>query len=274
MAIRYDKKLNNEIRSIVNKYNAKVRRVAKKNDSNLFVPKQINKEILKSLKESVSTRSDLRRRLKDLESYTERGAERIIKVKGVSIPKYQYSQIKKYRGIVKRKLKTREEFTKQTHATVLGKKDKYTIAEQFDEEYLNVKALQDRLIDVDYLSKSPKQLETYLESLKANAKQQNLTKWQRDYADIILDTAYVYGIPHDKIHELRKKLLNLSPAQFNKLYKTEKTISNIVNYYAKINEIGVDRALEDELDDEKEDSILNTFEGLFDNIDEILKDYK
>lgn len=270
MAIRYDKKLNNEIRSIVNRYNAKVRRVTKKGDPDLFAPKQINREQLKALKESVSNRTDLRRRLKDLQSYTERGAEKIIKVKGTSIPKYQYKQIQKYRGIVSRKLKTREEFTKQTHATVLGKRDKYTIAEQFDEEYLNVKALQDRLIDVDYLSKSPEQLETYLESLKANSKIQNLTKWQRDYADIILDTAYVYGIQHERIHELREKLLSLTPAQFNKLYKTEKTISNIVNYYAKINELGVD----DVLKDEEEDDIFNTFEGLFNNIDEILKDYK
>lgn len=270
MAIRYDKKLNNEIRKIVNNYNAKVKRLEQKDDPDIFVPKRVNADALKSLKASVGTRKELKRRLQDLQEFTTRGGEQMVSVKGgYTIPKFQLKSIKKYRSLISRRLTEREKFNKTTRPTYEGKRQQFTIAEQFNEEQQNIVALRESLLDVDYTTKSPRELQAYLERLQANARTVNLSTWQKNYADMLLDTAYVYNIPHAKIIELRQKLLNLSPKQFDKLFKTESTIKQIIYYYNQVNELGVDIAFEN-----MEGDVTSVYNSLFENIDEILKDYQ
>lgn len=269
MVIRYDEKLNREIKLIVNKYNAKVNRLNKQNKYNVYVPEKFDKEALKSLKASVNTRTELRRRLKVLSGFTNRGGEKNIIVKGQEIPKYQYESIKRYRNILSRKLTKREKFAKTTTPTYEGKKGQFTIAEQFNEEIRNIQALRERLLDIDYLSLSDKDKFNYLIKLQKNTKEINLTTWQQNYADMLLDTAYVYNIPHAKIINLREKILNLSPQQFDNLFKTESTIKQIMYYYNQINELGVDVAFEN-----MESDVLSIYDSLFENIDDILKEYQ
>ena len=50
MAIRYDEKLNKKIRRIVNNYNAKIRRLNKRED--LTLPPLFDRQALKSMKQS------------------------------------------------------------------------------------------------------------------------------------------------------------------------------------------------------------------------------
>lgn len=269
MAIRYDTKLNNEIRKIVNRYNSKVRRLNAKKNDDLIVPELVTRETLKALKESSNNRSELRRQLRTLEDFTKRGGEKNITVKGASIPKYQYQAIKRYRSVISRRLKNREKFNRETVPTVEGVKQDFTIAEQFNEEQQNIKALREKLLNVDFLSKSPSELKAYLDRLVSNARSVNLSTWQQNYADMLLDTAYVYNIPHAKIHELREKILSLSPKEFDKLFKTEATVKQIMYYYKQVNDLGVDVAFENMQDD-----VLSIYDSLFENIDDILKDYK
>ena len=73
MAIRYDQKLNNEIRRIVNNYNAKIRRLNKRED--LTLPPLFDRQALKSMKQSTKSRADLRRKLKNLQEFSKRGGE-------------------------------------------------------------------------------------------------------------------------------------------------------------------------------------------------------
>ena len=265
MAIRYDKKLNSSIRKLVKNYNAKIKRLEGK--EGLTLPFRISSKLIKS---RTKNRSDLKRLLKNLAEFTTRGGEKNIMVKGRVIPRYQYNQAKRFRSLIKRRLKAREEFVKNTYPTYEGVKERFTIAEQFDEETRNIEAQREKLLDVDFLDYSPSEMTKYIIDLEANARTVNLTQWQQNYADMLLDVGYVHGINHQKLHDLREKLLELSPSQFDKLFKTESTIKQIIYYYNQVNELGVDIPYTDK---EHED-VISVYDSLVNNIDTILKDYK
>lgn len=264
--IRYDKKLNKEIRRIVNSYNAKIRRLKGRED--IVIPARA---YVKDIKSNTRNRNDLRRKLRNLQEFTKRGGETFITVKGRIIPRYQYKQAQRYRSLISRRLKAREQFVKTTHPTYEGKKEKFTIAEQFDEETRNIQAKKEMLLDVDYLDYSPAELSEYIIDLESNAKTINLTQWQKNYADILLETGYAHNIDHEKLHELREKLLALTPSQFDRLFKTESTIKQLVHYYNQINQLGVDIPFQDE---EQHKEVVSIYNSLFTNIDTIIKDYQ
>ncbi len=265
MAIRYDKKLRTEIKKLVKNYNAKIKRLEGK--EGITLPSRIS---FKSIRSRSKNRADLRRLIKNLAEFTKRGGEKNITVKGRVIPRYQFNQAKRFRSLIKRRLKAREEFAKTTYPTYEGVKERFTIAEQFDEEIRNIEAQKERLLDVDFLDFSTSEMSKYLVDLEANARTVNLTQWQQNYADMLLDVGYVHGINHQRLHDLREKLLSLSPAQFDKLFKTESTIKQIIYYYNQVNELGVDIPYTDK---EHED-VMSVYDSLVNNIDTILKDYK
>ena len=263
MAIRYSKKLNNELSRLVKNYNAKIRRLQR---SGVDVP---TKASVRDIRTSTRNRADLRRKMKNLGEFTKRGAEKLITVKGKTIPQYRYKQINRYRSLINRRLNAREEFNKTTRPTYEGRQEKYTLYEQFNEETRNIEAQRKMLIDVNYLDMSAPELEDYLLKLESNARTVSLSSWQTNYADMLLESGYVYNLPHSKLHDLREKILDLSPSQFDKLFKTESTIKQILYYYNQINELGVDVAFEN-----MESDVVSIYNSLFENIDDIIKDYK
>lgn len=268
MAIRYDKNLKSRISSVVKSYNAKVRRLSGRAD--IDIPPLMDRNSVKLLKQT-SSRSDLIRKLKNLQEFTKRGGEKNIIVKGRVIPQYRYKQAQRYRNLITRRLNAREKFNETTYPTYEGKKEKFTIAQQFDEEVRNIQAQREKLIDVDYLDYSSSELAEYVSSLESNARTVNLTQWQKNYASILIDTGYVHGLNSKKLHDLKEKLLNLSPSQFDKLFKTESTIKQLIYYYNQINELGVDIPFEDE---KQHQEVTSVYDSLFTNIDTIIKDYQ
>ena len=267
MAIRYDKRLNTRIRAIVRNYNAKVRRLSGRVD--IDIPPIMDRYSVKLLKQTTKNRADLNRKLKNLQEFTKRGGEKNITVKGRVIPQYKYKQAQRYRSLITRRLNAREQFNKTTRPTYEGKKEDFTLFQQFDEETRNIEAQRKQLLDVDYLSYGSEDLSSYINMLESNARTVNLSAWQSNYADMLLESGYVYNIPHSKLHDLREKILDLSPSQFDKLFKTESTIKQILYYYNQINELGVDVAFEN-----MESDVVSIYNSLFENIDDIVKDYK
>ena len=103
MAIRYDKKLNQEINRTIKNFNQKIRRLEKQERE--VLPSTISK---KELKESVYTRSELKRRLQELQRFSKRGAEEVLTTKsGLKITKYELENLKRESKIIKARL-TRE----------------------------------------------------------------------------------------------------------------------------------------------------------------------
>ena len=118
--IRYDNKINSKIRRIVNNYNDKINRLSDRED--LIIPEKIKTS---EVKEGIKSRADLNRKLKNLQEFTKRGGEQNITVKGRTIPRYQYNQAKRYRSLISRRLKAREQFNISTYPTYEGKKEKF-----------------------------------------------------------------------------------------------------------------------------------------------------
>lgn len=268
MAIRYDKKLNNEIKKIVNSYNAKIRRL-EKSDENYILPDKISARSLEALKGSVSNRADLRRRLRDLESFTERGGEKTIVVNNTKMPKYQYKNIKRYQSLIKRRVDKKIDYYENKRPTNAGIEEDTTFAKMGDRDYLNALAKRKLLLEKDLSNMSNEDREKFLDLLQSNARTRSASTWKSNYLDILIDTGKVYGYDDEKLNALEKKLSKLSPSEFDRLFTTERTIQQILYYYKPINDLGVDVAL-----DNMQDDALSNFDNLYSNIDEILKDYE
>lgn len=268
MAIRYDTKLNNEIRRIVNNYNAKIRRLEKQ-DTEYILPQKFDKEALKSLKASVSNRQDLRRRLKELQNFTSRGAEKVITYKGTKLPSYQVKNIKMYQSVIKRRLNKKINYYETTHPTSSGVVQDVTFAQAGERDYLNALAKKRVLLNRDISTLSNiREYENYVNTLRGNARTISDRIWKSNYMDIIMEQGYIYGYNSDKLEEIRNKLNKLTPAQFNKLYNTEATVKQIMFLYKGTKDIGNGLKVED-----LEDDIISVFDSLYDNLDEILEEY-
>ena len=98
MAIRYDAKLQNEIYNVVRNFNSKIKRL-EKSERDLYLPDKIS---VKELKSSVNNRNELKRELKKLMSFSERGAENT--VEGLNISLYELRNLERESKRVKASL--------------------------------------------------------------------------------------------------------------------------------------------------------------------------
>lgn len=266
--IRYDKKLNNEIRKVVNNYNSKIRRLENSLQNYDNIPTYFDRKALKSLKETSFTRKDLRRRLQTLKDFSARGGEENINVNGTVLPRYKYQAIKRYRRVASRKINSKIKFYNETKPTSSGKKDKFSMADQFDLQYQNLLTLKEELLNVNIEDMSIAEIDKYINKLDVNTRDDRDDEWQKNYLDMLLDTGYAFGLKHQDLHELREKLKKLKPSDFAKLTKTESLIKQIIYYYKTLADLGVDIAYENMNTD-----VVSVFNELFENIDDILKDY-
>lgn len=266
--IRYDKKLNNEIRKVVNNYNSKIRRLENSLNNYDYIPTYFDKKALKSLKETSRNRKELRRRLADLKEFSARGGEKLIEVNGRKIPRYQYNTVKKYKRIATRKINSKIKFYNQNKPTYRGRKEKFSMAEQFDLEYQNLISLREDLLNVDIENMSLDEINKYINKLEVNSRDDRNEEWQKNYLDMLTDTGYAFGLRHEDLHNLREKLKQLKPNDFAKLTKTESLIKQIIYYYKTLADLGVDVAYENMNTD-----VTGIFNELFENVDDILKDY-
>lgn len=261
--VRYDKKLNKEIRNIVNRYNAKIKRVTAKDSYSLYyIPNKISASDIKLIKQTSRTRNDLRRRLGELEEYTKRGGE-IIGESG--IPVYQEKIAKRYRKAARAKITRTRKYYESHGFTNAGVEEPLSMSQQFDE---NIRTLN-RLADITNKEINASNIEEYIYTMRGNLRDVNNRQWQQNYTSMILDTSYLGNIPHERVHAVRDKLMSLTPEQFANLTKRERLIKNIIFYYKNINELGVDIASEN-----YEEEIVQNFNELEKNLDIILAEYK
>ena len=150
MAIRYDKKLNQEINKTIKNFNQKIARLEK--EERELLPSKITK---KELKESVYTRSELQRKLKELQRFSRRGAENIIETTGgVRLTQYELTNIKKENARVKASITRELKRLTVEKPKIFGKKQTSTFSEMGDTDYLNLVARRKALEkDINKLSR-------------------------------------------------------------------------------------------------------------------------
>lgn len=262
MAIRYDKKLNAEMNRIIKNYNQKIARLEKQ-EKDFLLPTKISK---RELKENVYTRTELRRRLKELQRFSTRGMEETIKTPtGLELSKYEYVNLKKESARVKRQLTRDIKRLETTIPTVFGKQQSATFAQMGDSQYLNLVARRKALEKGELLNLSPDVFRQYKKLLEKSGRSKvyydNIFK--ENYIDMLTDTAYRVGYDREKLELLKSKLMKLNSKDFLRLFQNEKAIGAILDYYM------VSQANFGNIEDIEED-ITNLYDNLIDNIDQII----
>lgn len=270
MAIRYDKKLNNEINKTIKNFNQKIARL-EKTERNLILPSKINK---KELKESVYTRTELKRKLQELKRYSQRGIEETIKTQGgATLSKYEYINIQREARRVKANLTREINRLKVTAPKVFGKEQATTFAQMGDQHYLNLQARRKALEKGNLKSLSSEQLSAYNKLLEKTARNKTYYNnvFKENYLKMLTDMGYFYGYDKNKLDNLKEKITKLDSNNFLKLFRNEKSIQAIIDYYPNVHSKPGEFSINPE--DIKED-VNNLYDALIDNIDDVLKEYK
>lgn len=266
MAIRYDKKLEKEISRVVKNFNQKITRL-EKDQRELILPTKITK---KEIKENVYTRTELRRKLNELKRFSTRGVEQTITTKtGVKLSIYELNEIKRETARVKRNVTREIKRLQIEKPKVFGKIQTSTFSEMGDTDYLNLLARR-KALEKDITKLDKQELERYKKLVKKTGKNQQYmnTIFKENYFKMLTDLGYYFNYDNDKLNKLKNKLMKLNSNDFLKVFKEDKSIRAILDYYPVItnnfNAINPN--------DIKED-VDSLYDNLIDNIDEILKDY-
>ena len=216
MAIRYDKKLNQEINRTIKNFNQKISRLEKQKKE--LLPSKITK---KDLKDNVYTRTELYRKLKELQRFSNRGAEDIIATGGgARLTKYDYQNIKRENARIKRNITREINRLRTEKPKIFGKIQSSTFSEMGDSNYLNLIARRKALEkDINKLSKE--ELERFIKLLEKTGKSQQYMNsiFKQNYFDMLTDLGYYFDYDNDKLNMLKQKLMSLKPNDFLKLFK-------------------------------------------------------
>lgn len=265
MAIRYDKKLNQEINKTIKNFNQKIARLEKQERE--LLPSKITK---KDLKNSVYTRTELQRKLKELQRFSKRGAEEIIETKGgVKLTQYELTNIRKESARVKRNITREINRLKVEKPKIFGKEQTSTFSEMGDTDYLNLLARR-KALEKDINKLTREEFERFSKLVEKTGRNQQYmnTVFKDNYFEMLTDLAYYFNYDNNKLMKLKKKLMDLKPNDFLKLFKEDKSIRAILDYYPIVTKTF--NAINP--DDIKED-VTNLYDNLIDNIDEITQDY-
>lgn len=266
MAIRYDKKINQEINRTIKNFNQKIARL-EKDERNLLLPAKISK---KELKESVYNRTELIRKLKELQSFSQRGAEETVELSsGTKLSKYELNNLKREAKRVKQQLTRDIKKLETSSPKIFGKKQTTTFAQMGDQQYLNLKARRKALEkNIEKLDeKQLKQFTSLINKTRKNKQYMN-NIFKENYLKMLTDLGYYYDYDNEKMKMMEEKLMKLDSNKFLKLFQTDKSVRAILDYYPIVTNTfsGINP------DDIKED-VTNLYDALIDNIDEIVQDY-
>lgn len=265
MAIRYDKKLNQEINKTIKNFNQKIARLEKQERE--LLPSKITK---KDLIKSATTRAELQRKLKELQQFSKRGAEDVITTSGgVKLTQYELQNIKRENARVKRNITREINRLRVEKPKIFGKKQTSTFSEMGDTDYLNLVARR-KALEKDINKLSREEFERFTKLIEKTGRNQQYMNsiFKQNYFDMLTDLAYYFDYDNDKLNMLKQKLMSLKPNDFLKLFKEDKSIRAILDYYPIVtnsfNAINPD--------DIKED-VINLYDNLIDNIDMIIQNY-
>lgn len=270
MAIRYDKKLEQEINKTIRNFNQKVARLEKQERD--LLPSKISKTTLKN---SVYTRAELTRKLKELQRFSSRNVEDIVETKGgVRITKYELNNLKRENARIKRNITKEINRLTINKPKVFGKTQSSTFSEMGDTEYLNLIARRKALDkDINKISKDTfERLKKLIERTGRNQQYMN-NVFKENYFTMLKDMAFYIGYDQSKLKYIQDKLMKLPPNNFLKLFKEDKSIRAILDYYPMMQfKFNQNTGFFVNPEDYQED-IINLYDALYDNIDEIVKDY-
>ena len=265
MAIRYDKKLESEINRTIRNFNQKISRLEKQERQ--LLPSKISK---KELKSSVYTRPELQRRLKELERFSQRGAEEIITTKGgVTLTRYELQNLKRENARVKRNITRELNRLRTQRPKIFGKIQSATFSEMGDSDFLNLEARR-KALEKNISRLTKEQFERFKKLVIKTGKSQQYmnSTFKENYFSMLTDLGYYFDYDNDKLMELKQKLMKLKPNDFMKLFREDKSIRAILDYYPIVT-----NSFNAINPDDIKDDVKNLYDNLINNIDMIVQDY-
>ena len=263
MAVRYTKNLNININRIVRNYNAKISRLEKVEEE-LYLPEKTSVALIK---ESVNNRRELNKMLRDLQKFSERGMEETISFSsGIEMSKYQSVILKRNLRIAKAKTTRQIKSFTGTPIKVFGIPQ--NTPHEYDESYLNLKAQREKLDkDISKLSKKElERLESNINDILYSYEMEE--QYKENWIDMIEKLSYYGDIDSSKKDMIIKRINNISPSNFTKLYRNEKSIKALQELYQDV--VRNKNMVDDELSADIQDVMSN----FYNNLDVILKDYE
>lgn len=218
MAIRYSKDFNAEIKRIVYNFNRKRNRAIKRGMT--YVP---DKQYVSELKFRYSNKSDLVRELKLLEKFNLMGQEAFEieqTLGGAKVSRYQIDYLKQNLE------QTKEFYDRQIQeAKELFENEPYSMARK---DYLfNLQTKRQYLeYDIDYLDESG--LQTFRKYIK-QAQSYNIKQMTgyRGFLSVIDSAMKTVGYDTQTRDAFFKQLMDLTPAQFVKMYRNSDLINRV-----------------------------------------------
>lgn len=265
MAIRYDKRTNEEIRRVVSNFNQKIARLERRQD-NLYLPSHIT---TKEIKSEVTTRRQLKRKLASLQRFSKRGVEQtVVTSGGISISKYELEETSRELRRQKMFLTRRINEYGNIRPTVFGAPQSATYSQMGSQQLANLEARR-MALNIKLKDISKEKYENIKKLIEANIRKEFYRKeiFMTNYSDkMLFNLGYYVGYDQEKINYIRSKLMLLDEEQFVKLFNTEKAIQAIAEYYpetqrtyAKPEDIKVE--------------VTELYDELYNNIDSIVADY-
>lgn len=263
--IRYNKLTNDKIAKTVRNYNAKIKRLERKNPY-LALPDTITVKKVKSMSD---TRADLNRVLNSLKRFSKRGAEdTIILPTGEMISSYEYKELKRESARIQRNLTKRINQLASIKPKVAGVVQDYTYAEMGDMRLNNMIAKRDILKEKTKKLKEGniKEFQAYLNKTRAKQNYQ-LNLFKNNYLDkMLFREGYMIGYDIDRINTIKEKLNTLSNKDFMRVFDEEKLFQMVRDMYPKAgNEANDYFVFEEQLTD--------VYDELYNNIDDIIATY-
>lgn len=258
--INYDKQFNNKINRVVRNFNAKVRRLER--EGLKYIPDQVS---VADLKSTYFDRDSLKRRLRQLERFSERGAEDIVQMsRGARATKWQIETLKSDMAYLKRQYGREIVRYGNIIPTSMGKPQAVSYARMGDPKYENLKILKKGL-EKDITMMEQGDFNRFSKKVSSQIRRKERQKYIlfANYFTFLEDVAYKAGIDEELLNSVKDKLYKMDIDKFVEFFETEKAFSSIIEYYdiQKLKSSGYD----------KKD--IKTVQDMFDSINQIADEY-
>lgn len=263
MAVRYTENLNLRINKVIRNYNAKISRL-EKIEKELYLPEKTSMALIK---QSVNNRRELNKVLKDLQKFSERGIEETITFSsGIEMSKYKSELLRRNLRVAKAKTTRQIKSFTGTPIKVFGIPQ--NTPHEYDESYLNLKAQREKLNkDISKLNRRElERLESNINDVLYSYEMEE--QYKENWLDMIEKLSYYGDIDSSKKDLIIERIKHISPSNFTKLYRNEKSVKALQELYQDVvrNKNMVDEELSGDIQD-----IMTNF---YNNLDVILQDYE
>ena len=227
--IRYDKKLNQEIRKTVRNFNQKIARLDKLDNANIKLPEKVS---VKDFKKGYTSRRELRRKLNYLKMFSKRGAENLVdSTQGLNVSQYEMMVTKKESTRIKTNLTRQIKKLSVADVKILGESQGITLAQLGDTKLTNLRRKREAL-DKNLFTLNNEEYKRYKKLLdRIEYNNQSSKIFKDNYIEILMTNGYLAGYDPDKMNEISSKLLEMSDKDFLNVFNTDKSIQSILEYY-------------------------------------------